>query len=386
MEGNGRIHLSFVANRCLGNEEYQDIIKKKSSNHYRYSEVWVTSSFNNIRVPTITALGNFDGIHLGHRQVIQPVLPLDLHSDQQWGDEKNSVPESIGEPPYSTVLTFSPHPQEFFSGKPRLLLSPLTEKIRQLAFLGVEQLVLLPFNQELSNLSPQAFVETILLDLLKCQKISIGEDFRFGYQRTGTAADLRAIAERFGIPVTLVPLHTHNHERISSSEIRAALESGQLERVNSLLGRSYTIQGQVIPGKQIGRTLGFPTANLKIPSEKFLPCSGVYCVWVWELMNPTTAWHQGDSFSIPYHTMASDEWERRPGVMNIGYRPTLGGTQQSIEVHLLDWTGDLYGKTLVLSLEKFLRPEQTLSSLPALQDQIAADCQIARHFFSLSSR
>ncbi len=329
------------------------------------SGVWVTSSLTNVLVPTAAALGNFDGIHLGHRQVIQPILqpvgvqPRALTVGAVGGG--GSVGEATtSDRPYSTVVTFTPHPQEFFTGQPRVLLTPLAEKVEQLTQLGVEQLVLLPFDRELAQLSPQEFVEEILVRSLQTQQISIGQDFRFGYKRTGTADDLQVIAAKFGIQVNIIPLHTHDRERISSSEIRAALQSGHLERVSTLLGRPYAIQGAVISGQQVGRTLGFPTANLQVPTDKFLPRHGVYCVWV-------SAVDDGASRLI-----------HQPGVLNIGCRPTLDGTQQSVEVHLLDWAEDLYGKTLVLSLVKFLRPEQKFPSLDALKTQIEVDCQAAR--------
>jgi riboflavin kinase / FMN adenylyltransferase len=302
--------------------------------------VWVTSSLATAQTPTIVALGNFDGVHRGHRKVIDPIL--------SGGDRAHAV---------ATVVTFSPHPQEFFTGQRRTLLTPPEEKIACLQAIGVEQLVLLSFDRELANLTPHEFVETILVQQLCAQRVSVGQDFCFGRKRSGTSADLQAIAAAFGIAVEIVPLQTCEGERISSSAIRQALEQGDLAKANRLLGRSYALQGVVVQGQQLGRTIGFPTANLKLPPEKFLPRQGVYCVWV-----------QGVStHPLPLR-----------GVMNIGYRPTVAGIQQTIEVHLLDWSGDLYGQTLTVSLEKFLRPEQKFDSLDALKAQIQADSTMAR--------
>ncbi len=299
--------------------------------------MWVTSSLTKALKPTAVALGNFDGVHRGHQQVIQPVL-------QQGGEV------------VSTVVTFNPHPQEFFTGKRRSLLTPQSEKVEQLERLGVEQLVLLPFDRELACLSPQEFVEKILVQQLRSQSISVGQDFCFGKGRTGTVTDLSAIASNYGIPTTIVPLHNCEGERISSSAIRQALEQGKLARAKLLLGRAYSLVGTVVTGKQLGRTIGFPTANIDLPIEKFLPCNGVYAVKVY---------------------IAEDK-SPVAGVMNIGNRPTVNGTNQSVEVYLIDWSGDLYGKVITVELEQFLRPEQKFESLDALKNQIKIDCDRAK--------
>ena len=316
----------------------------------------VTSSLAKALTPTAVALGNFDGLHRGHQRVIQPILNFVA---DQWSTVSGNGQKTTNVSTYGTVVTFNPHPQEFFTGQPRALLTPLNEKVQQLIRLGVQQLVLLPFDRELAALSPQEFVEKILLQQLRCQQISVGEDFCFGKQRTGTAKDLQALAATFNIPVTMVPLHTCEGERISSSSIRRALEQGDLAHAKALLGRPYILTGSVIKGQQLGRKIGFPTANLQLPTEKFLPRQGVYAVRVLG----------EDSSSL--------------GVMNIGHRPTVNGIHPSVEVHLLDWSDDLYGKTLTVQLEKFLRPEQKFASLEALIGQIQVDCAIARSQLTL---
>ncbi len=286
--------------------------------------------------PSAIALGNFDGVHLGHRRVIE-ALPTDAHL-------------------HRTVVSFDPHPQAFFTGQSRQLLTPLDAKLQLLEQLGVEQLVLLPFDRDLVCLSPRQFVEDMLLKQLGAKAISVGFNFCFGYQRAGTAEDLVAIAGQSGIPVTIVPPQTSFGDPISSSTIRQALEQGDLSRAHRLLGRPYALTGPIVHGQHLGRTLGFPTANLDLPPEKFLPRLGVYQVQV-----------------------ASDLWsELQPGVMNLGWRPTVAGQQLTAEVHLLDWSGDLYGHTVTVSLAQFLRPEQTFASLEALKAQIQADCDAAR--------
>ncbi|MBD2579030.1 bifunctional riboflavin kinase/FAD synthetase [Oscillatoria sp. FACHB-1406] len=311
--------------------------------------MWVTSSTATALTPTAIALGNFDGVHLGHCSAIAPIIHYSAASDRSLLT-------------YPTVVTFNPHPQEFFTGKSKALLTPLEEKVQQLEALGVRQLILLPFDRELAALSPEAFVSKILVEQLGAKLVAIGADFRFGAKRTGTAQDLQAIAQNYGVEVAIATLKSSTGDspetatpRISSSAIRQALLDGKLEQANRLLGRPYSFIGTVVTGQQLGRTIGFPTANLQVPPNKLLPHYGVYSVKVILPSQQTLL-----------------------GVANIGCRPTVdGSTAPTIEIHLLDWSGDLYGQTLTVHLMQFLRPEQKFSSLDALKAQIAIDCQAA---------
>ncbi|MFB8793676.1 MAG: bifunctional riboflavin kinase/FAD synthetase [Microcoleus sp.] len=401
--------------------------------------MWVTSSCTAALTPTAVALGNFDGLHLGHRQVVQPILnrspgpnsgAISASGSKKRslvGDGDNLVREQDAawdnhpaEPPaiallnhnfdgytgiraeekslsgydsdgverlYGTVVTFDPHPQEFFTGQPKKLLTPGSEKVELLEAMGVEQLVLLPFDRELADLTASEFVEQILVRQLQASRISVGMDFRFGRGRAGTALDLQSIASSYGIDVTLIGLHTCGEgERISSSVIRESLASGDLKRANLLLGRPYSLVGTVVGGQRLGRTIGFPTANIELPLPKFLPRFGVYAVQVLvSRLSKSEAGKIKDQSS-------SYEWESPKslisgfgsdlsilnGVMNVGCRPTVDGRQPTIEIHLLDWSGDLYGQTLSASLVEFLRPEQKFADLEALKTQIQADCDVAR--------
>jgi riboflavin kinase/FMN adenylyltransferase len=350
--------------------------------------VWVTKTLKNVLTPTNIALGNFDGVHRGHWQVIQPILPTEdfpnqiprdgssrggLKDHRRWETETSETvspaavsPDSFPEKTYATIVTFIPHPREFFTGQSLSLLTPEREKETALRALGVEQLVWLPFDRELASLTPSEFVDRILVKHLHAKQVSIGSDFCFGRNRSGTAQDLSELASQYGIRTQIIPLKNEGWERISSSAIREALQSGNVERANQLLGRSYQIVGDVVAGQKVGRTIGFPTANLRVPPEKFLPCLGVYSVWV--QTNDT----QGTTSFLP-------------GVTNIGSRPTVNGQQVSVEVHLLDWSGDLYGQTLTLHLQTFLRPEQKFASLDELKAQIARDCELARSYHSYQS-
>ena len=315
-------------------------------------------TFNAVLKPTVAALGNFDGLHLGHRQVIQPILTYPI--------EQSLL--GCGDRTHPTVVSFSPHPVEFFSGKPIPTLTPGDERVNELHRLGVEQLVLLPFTEELASLTPSAFVETVLVQQLQARFISVGEDFRFGHKRLGDAKMLKSLAAQHDIDVVLVSLERIGHDRISSTAIRNALKSGDLSTANRMLGRSYSLVGTVVQGQQLGRTLGFPTANLQLPANKLIPRQGVYAVRV--TMDSTDSMDSGHSTSTNL------------GVMNIGNRPTVDGLTQTIEVHLLDWSGDLYGRQLNVELLEFLRSEQKFGSLDDLKQQINHDCTIARQRLS----
>ena len=304
----------------------------------------IASSVELIKTPTAIALGNFDGIHQGHQLVLQAIIDSLLSGQQAHV--------------YPSVVSFTPHPREFFTGGKLELLTPIPEKAELLSSLGIEQLILLPFNQDLAALSPQQFVEQILVKQLQARQISVGSDFRFGYQRKGTGEDLKNIAANFGIKVHLNSLYQYQDSqnqtvRVSSSLIRQALLKGDMATANTMLGRPYGLSGTVVTGQQLGRTIGFPTANLELPPAKFLPRYGVYSADV--LVNKTVV----------------------KGVMNLGCRPTVAGAAPTIEVHLLNWSGDLYGQNLQVNLLRFLRPEQKFPNLEALKQQIAKDCQAA---------
>ncbi len=290
-----------------------------------------------MQTPTAIALGNFDGVHRGHQEVIRTLL--------------EAAPADC----CPSVITFSPHPQAFFTGEQRLLLTPEAEKRALLNQYGIEQVIVLPFTQALAQLSPLEFVEQILVQQLQAKVLSVGFNFGFGRGRSGTAEDLRTLCAAFGIAVHIVPPFCWGSDRVSSSAVRAALAAGDVALARELLGRAYTLTGTVTQGEQLGRQLGFPTANLALPPEKLLPRYGVYACRV-------------SGAALP---------REQVGVVNIGVRPTVRGQEVRTEVHLLHWQGNLYNQEITLHLEAFIRPELRFSSLAALQAQIAADCQVA---------
>ncbi|KPQ35743.1 MAG: bifunctional riboflavin kinase / FMN adenylyltransferase RibF [Phormidesmis priestleyi Ana] len=339
--------------------------------------MWIISSLKAAKTPTNIALGNFDGVHLGHQRVMAQILPGQTAklANEQAQPVEDGLHEGLneglneqGKVPVTTVVTFSPHPQEYFSGVSKRLLTPVEEKSELLTKLGIAQLVMLPFDQAIAQLSPEAFVEQVLIQGLQAKRISVGSDFRFGQGRCGDADGLQAIAASYGVPVVQVPLMYEKGDRISSSRIREALQTGRLSEATQLLGRPYTLTGKVIKGQQIGRTIGFPTANLQLPTKKYLPRTGVYSVRVFGVKA------EGQSLT------SEPPLQRVPlkGVMNIGTRPTVEGQSLSVEVHIMDWRGDLYDQLLTVSLAEFIRPEQKFESLESLKAQIAEDCRAAR--------
>lgn len=290
--------------------------------------------------PTAIALGNFDGIHLGHQDVLTPIL-----------NHPGCCP---------TVITFEPHPREFFSGQKHKLLTPSAEKIARFKELGVVQVITLPFDAQLANLSAIEFVKQILVNNFDARFISVGEDFCFGHQRQGKAKDLQKIGSSLGVQV-LVSKLKKQAKRISSSQIRHYLDIGEIQLANDMLGRCYSLNGMVIHGEHIGKSLGYPTANLEIPPEKLLPRYGVYSVKL-QIGN-----------------------KQCYGVVNIGIRPTLEGKKESVEVHIFDWNEDIYGQSLTISLENFLRAEMRFDSLIELRDQITKDCQRAKELMKTAA-
>ena len=290
--------------------------------------------------PTAIALGSFDGLHQGHRRVIAAVTAAA-------GNEAAAIP---------TVVSFWPHPREVLHGEARLRLDLPAEKLHLLEPLGIEQLVLVPFSRELAALSPEAFVEQVLVGQLAAQRVAVGDNFRFGAGRSGDSQALAVIGARHGIEVEVLPMLWDGEERVSSSRIRRALGAGDLAEARRLLERPYRFSGLVVRGRGLGKQLGWPTANLQVDGRKFLPLEGVYAAMASVAGGPML-----------------------PAVMNLGPQPTVDPTAPSaVEVHLLDRQLELEGLELVVEPLQLLRRQQTFASFEQLAGQIAADAQLAR--------
>lgn len=296
------------------------------------------------RRPTALALGSFDGLHAGHRRVIGQAI-----------DGAAAVP---------TVVSFWPHPREVLFGEARLRLDLPSEKLKLLQPLGIEQLVLVPFTRELSRLSAEEFVNTVLLDTLQAQRIAVGANFRFGNNRSGDADVLQRVAAARGVEVLVTEIVEDGNGRMSSSRIRAALERGDLDTAKTLLERPYRFQGRVVRGRGLGRELGWPTANLQVDGRKFLPALGVYAAW---------AWVDGSDQPLA-------------AVMNLGPQPTVDPTSPSaVEVHLLDRSMEMEGRQLMVEPVQRLRGQQRFSGLEELSAQIGRDADQARSLLSVQT-
>ena len=283
------------------------------------------------------ALGNFDGVHRGHQALL---------------DRTAEHAKVLNAP--VVALTFEPHPRGFFvpdTGPFRLTLLPA--KLRLLEQYGVQAVLAQRFDQAFADLSPDAFVDDVLLKGLGARHVVCGYDFTFGARRGGNVEMLRRKGKEKGFGVTIVDPVTHEGEIYSSTRIREALRAGWVSEAADLLGHHWEIEGEVELGDQRGRTIGFPTANVAL-GEHLRPRFGVYAV----------------------RALVDGEW--RDAVANLGRRPTFGKLKENFEIHLFDFSGDLYGKVLRVALIEFIRPEMKFGGLDQLKAQIAADGEAAR--------
>lgn len=290
----------------------------------------------------VVVLGNLDGVHRGHQQVIGGAL---------------ADAAALGAP--VVVITFEPHPRRFFApDQPPFRLTPLRSKAVQLAALGVETMIVLAFDTEMSRMPAESFVEEVLVNGVAAKQVTVGYDFRFGHRRRGDVALLQGMAEVGGFAVKVIdPVASADGEVYSSTRIREFLAAGKPGHAAALLGRPFEIEGRVEKGDQRGRSLGFPTANLDL-DEYQRPAYGVYAVRA----------GLGDG--------EAPEWF--DGVANLGVRPTVDGSRLLLETHLFDFDRDIYGQLLRIGLIEFIRPERRFDGLDALRAQIADDSAAAR--------
>ena len=292
---------------------------------------------------TILTLGTFDGVHIGHRKILEKLIQ----------NVENGKYESL-------VLTFFPHPRMVLQGQSEVkLLTTIAEKIELLEKSGIENLVIHPFDEDFSKLTALEFVKKVLVDQLHIQKIIIGHDHRFGRNRTANIDDLIAFGKEYGFEVEQISAQEIEAVSVSSTKIRKELKEGNVTLANEYLGYDYFLTGTITKGKQLGRTIGFPTANIKVLEEyKLIPKNGVYIV----------------KSCIDQKTVF--------GMMNIGLNPTIPSEKLSIEIHYFNFDADLYDRKIVVSILKYIRPEQKFDSVDLLKAQLEKDKVTALDYIS----
>lgn len=293
-----------------------------------------TKEFNAVEKTSVVTIGTFDGVHIGHQEIIKSLVK-NAHSNED----------------KSVILTFYPHPRLILQkGVDLKLITTLQEKISLLEKTGLDNLIIEPFTKEFSRLTALDFVRNILVKKLKIKKLVIGYDHHFGRNREGNFEQLQEYGKVYGFEVEEIPAQDIQNISVSSTKIRKALEEGNIEKANTYLGYEFMITGKVIHGRGLGTKWNYPTINIQLEDNyKLVPKPGVYIVKT--ILNNMNVF----------------------GIMNIGFRPTVGGKHQTIEVHLLDYNADLYGANIQVQLSYRLRDEQKFSSVDKLIAQIKED-------------
>ncbi|WP_058485199.1 bifunctional riboflavin kinase/FAD synthetase [Defluviitalea phaphyphila] len=290
---------------------------------------------------SVVTLGNFDGIHLGHRKLIETVKKESKKRGYQ-----------------SVVFSFYPHPQlvikkNNFQG----MIFSRNEKKKKLENMGIDIYIEYPFTKEFANISPEEFVKDILIKQLKTKVIVIGSNNRFGRKQEGNVQFLKEREKKWGISVIEISHVLKDNKIISSSRIRKELLNGNIQKVNELLGSPYVISGNVIEGKKLGRILGYPTVNISSQEERIYPPNGVYIT--------RTKWNNKNFYSVT----------------NIGYNPTVNGKNKNIETYIIDFNKDIYGEMIEVEFYKWVRKEQKFESIDKLVEQLKKDVNIAKLYF-----
>lgn len=290
---------------------------------------------------TILTLGTFDGVHLGHKMVLNRLI---------------SQAEKLGYE--STLLTFFPHPRMVLQKDSNIkLLNTIEEKKLLLEKAGLQNLIIHPFDVDFSRLTAEEFVKNILVDKLNIGKIIIGYDHRFGRNRTADINDLIAFGKQFGFEVEQISAEEINEIPVSSTKVRNALLEGNITEANAFLGYNYSLTGKVVHGKKLGRTIGFPTANIEVKEDyKLIPKNGVYVI------------------------IATVDSEKYYGMMSVGLNPTLSNEKFSIEAYLFDFNADIYGKEIKIEFLERIRDEEKFESIDILKSQIQKDQDFSLQF------
>ena len=297
----------------------------------------------NKKEKSIVTIGTFDGVHIGHKLILEKLIQNAKEHDCE-----------------SVVLTFFPHPRMVLQESSDVkLINTIEEKSELIGNIGIENLIIHPFDQKFSRLTAEEFVKTILVDLLNIKKIIIGYDHRFGRNRTANIDDLIVYGKQYDFEVEQISAQEINDNAVSSTKIRNAILEGNISLANKYLGYNYTFSGEVVKGKQLGRTIGFPTANIHIKeSYKLIPKNGVYIV---------KSNYDGNTIF---------------GMMNIGNRPTVNGENLTIEVNFFDFDEDIYNKIISIEILAFIREEQKFDSLDSLKSQLNKDQQTSLSYIS----
>ncbi len=293
---------------------------------------------------TVVTVGTFDGVHLGHRQIIKQL--------------KEEATKVNGE---TVIITFHPHPRTIVGKKSIQLLNSLNEKIFLIDALGINHLVVVPFDEAFSNQTPEAYVKNFLFEKFNPHTIIIGYDHKFGKHRAGNYQLLEAYGKELGFVVKEIPEKVINESVVSSTIIREALLHRDVERANKYLGYAYFFEGLVVDGNKLGRTLGYPTANIVINDEmKLVPANGIY---------------------VAEAELPNQHSPRMQGMMSIGVRPTIDGQNRTIEMNIFNFEKDIYGETIKIFIHKFLREEEKFNSLEELVAQMKIDKLNSQNFF-----
>ncbi|MFK7966547.1 MAG: bifunctional riboflavin kinase/FAD synthetase [Burkholderiaceae bacterium] len=313
------------------------------------------------RRPCVLTIGNFDGVHLGHQAMLKQLVELARIAETSSPGSEAKLARC--------VLTFEPHPRDYFAAlaghDPIVRISTERDKLEALAASGVDRVCIAAFNETMARMSAQDFVREIIVEGLMAKTLMVGDDFRFGAQRQGDFTMLTELAQTYGYDLHRTPTVTIDEQRVSSSRVRAALTAGDFDQIDKLLGRRYAISGHVIHGRQLGRKLGFPTLNLRLPFPQ-PALAGIFVVRVFGLEQDSTG-------------------EGLPAVASLGTRPAVEHNgKYLLEVHLLDFSGDCYGKLIKVEFLSKIRDEAHYDTLEKLTQQIALDTAQARAWFEAS--
>lgn len=307
----------------------------------------------------IVTIGTFDGVHVGHQKILNKLRELG----------KDNTGETV-------LLTFYPHPRLIINpdDDSLRLINDIEEKVERLNLAGIDHLIITPFTRDFSNQNPEEYISDVLVNKIGCKKIVIGYDHHFGKDRKGTIKDLIHFSEIFDYSVDQIPEQDIEDVAVSSTRVRESLIKGDIITANKYLGYPFELTGTVVKGDQIGREIGFPTANLRIhESHKLIPAYGIYAVEV-EIFPKTTEIVTGDYYEPVPERVAK-------GMCYIGTRPTIDGMNRKIEVNLLDFNDDLYRKTIRVKFLEFIRHDQWFESLELMQEQIKKDEEAIRGYF-----